>query len=122
MVEMVPIGGAVVGDVKSAVAADDHVPAVARIDPQDVAVGVHLSARIALKRLASVLRAIHRDAQDIDIFVVARVDADAAEIHGPGIETIDAGPGFAAVGGFVDAAVLEAVVALAVLNVYRLAT
>src|SRR5437773_8046560 len=115
MVEMVPVGGAVVGDIKSAVAADDHVPAVARIDPQDVAVGVHLSARIALKRLASVLRAIHRDAKDIDIFVVAGVDADAAEIHGPRIETIDAGPGFAAVGGLVNATVLEAVAALAVL-------
>src|SRR5205823_6597901 len=46
--------------------------------------------------------------------------ADAAEIHGPGIETIDAGPGFAAVGGFVDAAVLEAVTALAVLDIFRL--
>src|SRR5262249_28747775 len=56
-------------------------------------------------------------AEDVDVLVVGRIDADLAEVHGAWIEAVDAGPGFAAVGGLVDAAVLVGVGSLLVLLV-----
>src|SRR5439155_6308791 len=53
--------------------------------------------------------------------VVGRIDADHAEVHGPRVDAVDALPGFAAVVGAVDAAVLPAVGALRVLDVFNLA-
>src|SRR3989442_197900 len=50
-VEIIPGGGAVIGDVEAAIAAHDHVPAVARVDPQSVLVRVDAVAAVWLKRL-----------------------------------------------------------------------
>src|SRR5262249_16472252 len=120
MIEMVPVGRAIIGGVESAVAADDHMSAVPRIDPQRMAIRVYLPAGVALKRLAPVVGAIHRDAQDIHILFVARINANLAEIHRPRIEAVDARPGLAAISGFVNAAVLIAITALAILDIFRL--
>ena len=112
---------AVVGDVEAAVAADDHVPAVLRVDPQGVLVGVDAVAAVGRERLAAVRGAVQLDAEDVDVLVVAGIDADLAEVHRPRVEAVDARPGLAAVGRLVDAAVLEAVGALLVLDVLALA-
>ena len=112
---------AVVGGVEAAVAADEHVPAVARVDPQGVLVGVDAVAAVGLERLAAVVGAVQRDAEDVEVLVVGRIDADLAEVHRPGVEAVDARPGLAAVGGLVDAAVLVAVRPLLVLHVLALA-
>src|SRR5205814_4951376 len=62
-----------------------------------------------------------RDAQDVEVVVVAGIDADLAEVHGPRVDAVDARPRFAAVGRFVDAAGLEAVGPLLGLDVLLLA-
>src|SRR5438067_7472830 len=64
---------------------------------------------------------VHRDAADVEIFVIARIDAQATEVHRARVEAVDALPGFAAIRGFVDAAVFEAIGALLVLHVFHLA-
>src|SRR5262249_12703134 len=53
--------------------------------------------------------------------VIGRIDADDAEVHGPRIDAVDARPRFAAVAGLVDAAALEAVGSLLLLDVLLLA-
>ncbi len=105
VIEEVPVVHAIVGDIDAAVAAEDHVPAVAGIDPQGVLVRMGAVAAVGLERLAAVRGAIEGDAEDVEMVLVARIDADLAEIHGPGIDAVDARPGLAAVGGAVDAAV-----------------
>src|SRR5262249_9470367 len=57
LVEVVPVSGAVVGDVQPAIAADEHVPAIARVDPQGVAVGVDALTSVAAEDLAAVVGA-----------------------------------------------------------------
>ena len=106
---------AVVGGVEAAVAADEHVPAVARVDPEGVLIGVDAVAAVVLERLAAVGRAVEADAEDVNVLVVAGIDADLAEVHRPRIDAVDARPRFAAVGRFVDAAVLETVRPLLIL-------
>src|SRR5262249_37285173 len=118
--QVVPVGHAVVSHVEAAVAADDHVPAVARVNPQGVLIGVD-AAHVAAESLAAVGRAVQADAQHIEVPVIAGVHANLAEIHGPRVHAVDACPRFAAVGGLVDAAVLVAVLALLVLHVFFLA-
>ena len=71
--------------------------------------------------LAAVARKVQANAEDVEVFVVAGIDADLAEVHRPRVEAVDALPRFAAVGGLVHAAVLEAVGPLAVLDVLALA-
>src|SRR5262249_9697660 len=61
--------------------------------------------------------AVHRNAQDVEVLLVAGIDADLAEVHRPRVEAVDTRPRFAAVGGLVDAAVFVAVGALLVLGV-----
>src|SRR5262249_59097893 len=56
VVQMVPDGHAIVGDVEAAVAADDGVPAILRVDPQGVLVGVDAPAAVGPERLAAVAR------------------------------------------------------------------
>src|SRR5262249_35564859 len=73
-----------------------------------------------LECLAAVAGVGHVDAEHGQVLVVARVNADLAEIHRPGIDAVNAIPGLAAVGRLVDAAVLMAVWPLSVLDVCRL--
>src|SRR5262249_47477913 len=96
VVEVVPDGAPVVGGVEAAVAADNQVPAVLGINPQRMGVGMDAAAEGG-KRLATVGGAVLRDAEDVDVVGVAGIDADLAEIHGPRVDTVDAGPGLAAV-------------------------
>src|SRR5205823_7669039 len=51
---------------------------------------------------------------------VAGIDADLAKVHGAWVETIDARPRLAAVGRFVDAAILGPVGSLAILGILNL--
>src|SRR5207248_6756180 len=55
--EMIPVVHAVVGDVEAAVGADDHVPAVARVDPKRVLIIVDTLGAVLLEGLAAVGRA-----------------------------------------------------------------
>src|SRR6266446_1906841 len=121
MVQMIPALSTIIRLVETAVAANDHVPAVLRIDPEGVLIGVYAAVAFHLEGLAAVLRAIHLHAEDVDDLLVQRIDADLGEVHRPRIEAIDAGPGFTAVGGFVDAAGLVSVGPLLVLDIFALA-
>src|SRR5262249_8896118 len=119
-VKVVPGGGPVVADVVAAVAADQHVPAVLRVDPHRMAVGMYVLAGAGLELLAAVGALVLADAQHVDVLVIRRIDADDAEVHRPRVDAVDTLPGLAAVVGAVDAAVLPAVGALRVLHVLDL--
>src|SRR5262249_47700086 len=101
LIEEVPVGHAVVGDVVAAGAADEHVAAVLRVDPQRVLVGGAPAAAGAAaapnpaERFAAVGGAVDRHAEGVDVLVVAGVHADLAEVHRPRVEAVDAHPGFA---------------------------
>ena len=58
VVQVVPVLHAVAGDIDAAVAAQDHMPAVAGVDPEHVVVGVDAAASVAAECLAAVRRAI----------------------------------------------------------------
>src|SRR5262249_41709601 len=73
MVEVVPVLHAVVGGVEAAVAADDHVPAVLRIDPQAMLIGVDRVAAVVGKCLAAVLGTVQGYAEDVDEVGVAGI-------------------------------------------------
>src|SRR5205814_364919 len=96
-------------------------PAVARVDPPRVLVRVDALGGVGLERLAAVAGAVRRDASHVEVLLVAGVHADLAEVHGPRVDAVDARPALAAVGRFEDAAVLEAVRPLLVLDVLALA-
>ena len=119
-VEVVPVGGAVVRGVEAAVAADEHVAGVAGVDPKRVLIGVNTLAGVGAERFAAVGGFEEIDPADVDEFLVLGIDFDIAEVHGAGVEAVDALPGLAAVGGFVDAAVFVAVGALLILDVFDL--
>src|SRR5262245_15022547 len=121
MVHVVPIRPSVVSDIEPAVNADDHVPAVFRVEPQGVTVGVHPAAEVAAEGPAPVRRTVLLNTQRVDELVILRVHADDAEVHRPWVEAVDAGPRLAAVRGLVNTAVLEAVGALLILDVLALA-
>src|SRR5438132_8902366 len=108
VIEVVPVGHAIVSYVETAVAAENHVPAVVRIDPERVLISVDAAASRGTKRLAAVAGAGHRDAQHVKVVRVAGIDADLAEVHRPGVDAVDSRPRIAAVGRLVNAAVLEA--------------
>src|SRR5207249_4952249 len=95
---------------------------VMRVDPEAMLVGVDALAAVALEGLAAVAGAVEIHAQDIEVLVVARVDAHLAEVHRPRVETVHARPRLAAVGGLVEATVLVTVRPLLVLHVGLLAT
>src|SRR5207237_5719417 len=120
--EMIPVGGAIVTRIETAVAADEHMPTIARIDPQCVLIGMHALAGIRTERLSAVARFVKVHAADVNVSLILGIDLDIAEVHRPRIEAIDALPGFAAVGRFVDAAVFKAVGPLLVLYVLHLAS
>src|SRR5205085_5740453 len=63
----------------------------------------------------------HRNAQDVEEVLVGGIDADLAKVHRTRVDAVDPGPRIAAVGGFVDPAVLEAIGALSILRVFNLA-
>ena len=91
---------AVVGDVEAAVAADEHVPAVLRVDPQGVLVGVDVRRpRPAANVLPpSVLRAAGRDRRArrrcLSSLGSTRI---WREVDRPRVEAVDARPRLAAV-------------------------
>src|SRR5437870_2483741 len=114
---MVPVLGAIVGDVDAAVVAEDQVPAVARVDPQRMMIGMGAAAGVVAERLAAVGGAETRDAADVEVSLIGRINANTAKVHRPRVERVDSRPALAAVGRFVDAAVLETIPALPLLDV-----
>src|SRR5438270_13452262 len=62
-IDVVPIAAAVEAGVEAAIATQQHVPPVARIDPQGVAVGVSSAAEVARKGKAAVIRLKVRNAE-----------------------------------------------------------
>src|SRR5690606_36591714 len=111
----------IIGRIEAAIAPDEHVPAIARVDPERVLVGVNAAAAVGAEGLAAIAGAVEGDPEHVEKLVVAGVDATLAEIEGAWIEAVDPGPGLAAIGGLVAAAVLDAHGALAVLDVLALA-
>ncbi len=53
-IQMVPRRRSIIARVKPPVAADQHVPAVARIDPQGMLIGMDAAAGVRLKRLTAI--------------------------------------------------------------------
>ena len=119
-VDVIPIAAAVIAGVEAAVAAQQHVPAIAGIDPEGVAIGVRAAAKIAGEGQPAVGRLKMGDAKHIDLVGVAGIDPDHAEVHRPGVERIDPLPSVAAIVRAIDATVLVALSALLVLNVRTL--
>src|SRR5947208_3102919 len=118
MVEMLPVGCTIIRDVKAAVGGDDDMPAILGIDPEVVLVGVESGIdALRAKRLAAVVAPPEVDAKRVDDLFIGWIDADDGEVERSFIEAVDAGPGFAGVGGFVDAAGVGAVGALLILHV-----
>src|SRR5262249_33701530 len=102
-------------------AADDQVPPVARVDPQGMLVRVEAAVAIRGKRLPTVGRAVHADAQDVDDVLIGGIDPDNAEVHGARVEAVDTDPRLAAVRGLVNPAEVVTVRPLTVLDVRLLA-
>src|SRR5579871_5680467 len=122
VIEMIPVGHAIIGNVKTAVAADNHVPAVVRIDPESMLISVNAPTTGNAEGLAAVRGSGNGNAQDIEVVFVAGIDADLTEVHRTRVDAVDPGPRIAAVGRLVDAAVLEALGPLAILGVLYLAS
>src|SRR5262249_12016812 len=112
-----PVGAAVVGDVGAAIAGDHHVPPVAGVDPQGVAVGMHAPAQVGREGDTAVIGAVLLHAQDVDPAGIGTIDPGLAEVHRPGVEAVHSVPGLPAVGRAIDAAVQVPLGALLVLDV-----
>ena len=120
-VEMVPAIAAIVGGVDASIDTDDHVSAVARIDPQRVSIGVHPASERGFEGQSAIARFELRNAEQIDLLFVARVDANDAEVHRTGVEAVDANPAFTAIGRLIDPAIFVSLDALLILDVLSLA-
>ncbi len=122
MVVMVPMRATVVGHVDSTIVADDDVSTVPRIHPQGMVIGMDLPRHITgTECLPPILAQVQLGAENPKELLVARIDANLTVIHWAWIDTVNARPGRAAVGGTIDAAVLESILALLELRVGRLA-
>ena len=121
VVQVIEFLAAIVGRINPAVDAEEHVLAVAGVDPEGVAIGVGIAAQVGREPLASVLRLILRNTQDVDVLIVAGIDSHLTEIHGTRVDAVHASPCFTAVGRAVEAAGLVAIGALARLDVLALA-
>src|SRR5262249_17317966 len=97
VVEVVPVLHPVAGDIQAAVAPQDHVPAVVRVDPERVVVRVDATAAITAEGLAAVGRPVEADSQHSEVLLVIGVHAALAEVHGTRVEAVDPRPGLAAV-------------------------
>src|SRR5262249_29868432 len=121
VIQELPVGAPVVADVDAAVSAEHEVPAVPRVDPQVVQVGMHsLVDPLARKGPAAVAAAAQDDPQRVDGVLVVRVTADDGEVERALVEAVDARPAFAAVVGTIHAPGRVAIGALEVLDVRRL--
>src|SRR6185437_3182689 len=120
VVEKLPATHAIVGHIVAAIGSQQHMSAIVRIDPEGMLIRV-ISPFIGLKCLSAIAGSIEADAEDIDVILIAGIDANLAEVHRPGIDAVDARPRFAAVSRFVETAILEAVRSLLILHVLALA-
>ena len=94
-VEVVPGRALVVSGVEAAIAADQHVAAVAWVDPEGVVVGVNGAGGGGGEADAAVGAPPElRIAEDEEDLVVVRIDADVREVEGPRVQAVDTGPGF----------------------------
>ena len=120
VVQVVPGVAPVIAEIRAAVAGQDHVAAVPRVDPEGVVVRVDGAAAIAAKRLAAVVGAVNSKSENVNILIIARIHADLAEVERARVQAVDPRPGLAAIGRFVDAAGLIRVRPLAVLGILDL--
>ena len=84
-VDVIPIVTAIMGDIESAIATDNHVSTIVWIDPKIVTICVYISAKIPFERGSAVAGAELIDTQDVDSVRVAWVHFDDAEVHGSGV-------------------------------------
>ena len=121
-VQVIPACTSVVRGVHAAVNTDNHVAAIAWIDPECVTICVNAASEIRVERNPSVERFVLRYAQEINLFIIARIDTDHTEVHRTGMKAVDAGPRFATIGRLVDTSVLKSLRPLLVLNVLCLSS
>ena len=75
VVEVLPVGGTIVGRCRSRRGADDHVPAILGIDPQVVMIGVQAGVDpLGIEGLAAVGAALEVDAERVDDLFVGGID------------------------------------------------
>src|SRR5436190_10409751 len=84
-------------------------------------IAVDAAVLAVAERRAAVGGVRQADAADVEVLVVLRVDADLREVHRPRIQAIHALPGVAGVIRTEDAAGLERVLTLPILDVHLLA-
>ncbi len=83
---MVPSPATIIGHIKTAITADDHVPTVVGIDPQVVRVCMDTPPKVACEGDSTILGLKLRDAKHVDALGIAGVNADLAKVHWPHIE------------------------------------
>ena len=121
VVVVIPRLHPVPGDVDPAVVAEDHVPAVFRVDPQRVVIDMHVVAvAVGGEGLPAVGRAVQGDAEDVHVVRIGGIDADLTEVHRARVEGVDARPALPAVEGAIHPAVLVPVGSLLLLGVAAL--
>ena len=116
-IDMIPGRPTIVRSVDTAIASEDHVPTIARVDPKIVTIGMDPSTKILVERRPTVSGLMLCDPQHIEILLVARIDLHDAKIHGASVQGIDTLPACPAIGGLINATVLVSLGALLVLNI-----
>ena len=101
--ELVPVVGAVPAHRHAAVAAQDQVVRVRRVDPQRVVVQVHAGRRVGSEVAPSVGRPVHAGTAQVHALGVVGVHPYLAVIHGTIVGRAQVLPRLAPVGGAVDA-------------------
>ena len=116
-IDMIPGRPTIVRRVDTAIASENHVPTIARVDPKIVAIGMDPSTKILSKGRPGISGLMLCDPQHIEILLVARIDLHDAKIHRASVQGIDTLPACPAIGGLVNATVLVPLGALLVLNI-----
>ena len=119
-IDMIPGRPTIVRSVDTAIASEDHVPTIARVDPKIVTIGMDPSTEILGKGRSSIPGLMLCDPQHIEILLVARIDLHDAKIHRTSVQGIDTLPACPAIGGLINATVLVSLGTLLVLNVWGL--
>ena len=100
--ELVPVVGAVPAHRHAAVAAQDQVVRVRRIDPQRMMVQVHAGRRVGSEVAPAVGRPVHAGTAQVHALGVVGVHPNLAVVHGAVVGRAQVLPRLAPVGGTVD--------------------
>ena len=96
--QLAPVVGAVPADRDAAIATEDEVVGVRRVDPERVVVGVDLGGRVRREVVPPVRGAVQTRTAQVKPLRIVRVDADLAVVHGTVVRGARLHPRLAAVG------------------------